>query len=46
MEVVKNLFGEEVGKRYMLGITRTDEVEYEKVSPAEALNAAFIRPGT
>jgi len=43
MEVVKNLFGEEVGKRYMLGITRSDEVEYEKVSFAEAVEASFIQ---
>jgi len=43
MEVVKNLFGEEVGKRYMLGITRTDEVEYEKVPLGEAVKAAFIQ---
>jgi regulator of sigma E protease len=43
MEKVKNLFGEEVGERYMLGITRTDEVEYEKVPFVEALKASFIQ---
>lgn len=43
MEKVKNLFGEEVGQRFMLGITRTDEIEYEKVSPGEAVQAAFIQ---
>jgi len=43
MEKVKNLFGEEVGERYMLGITRSDEVEYEKVSLLEAVKASFIQ---
>jgi len=43
MEKVKNLFGEEVGERYMLGITRSDEVEYEKVSLFEAVKASFIQ---
>ncbi len=43
MEKVRNLFGEEVGERYMLGITRTDEVKYEKVSFVEAVKAAFIQ---
>jgi regulator of sigma E protease len=43
MEKVKNLFGEEVGERFMLGITRSDEVEYEKVSLGTAVKAAFIQ---
>lgn len=43
MEKVKNLFGEEVGERYMLGITRSDEVEYEKVPLFEAVKASFIQ---
>jgi regulator of sigma E protease len=43
MEKVKNLFGEEVGERYLLGITRSDEVEYEKVPFVEALKASFIQ---
>jgi regulator of sigma E protease len=43
MEKVKNLFGEEVGERFMLGITRSDEVEYEKVSFGTAVQAAFIQ---
>lgn len=43
MEKVKNIFGEEVGERYLLGITRSDEVEYEQVSFAESVKAAFIQ---
>jgi regulator of sigma E protease len=43
MEKEKNLFGEEVGERFMLGIKRSDEVEYEKVSLFEAVKAAFIQ---
>jgi regulator of sigma E protease len=45
MDEVKNLFGEAVGKRYLLGITRTDEVKYEKVSLLIAVKAAFIQTG-
>ncbi|MBU0675012.1 MAG: RIP metalloprotease RseP [Proteobacteria bacterium] len=36
-----NLFGETVGQRYMLGIARSDEVVYEKISPVRALLAGF-----
>ncbi len=43
MEKVKNLFGEEVGERFMLGISRSDEVEYEKVPLIEAVKASFIQ---
>ena len=32
MDKVKNLFGEEVGERYLLGISRSDELEYKKIS--------------
>jgi len=39
----KNIFGEETGKRYMLGITRSDEVTYEKVSIWVALQAGFAQ---
>ena len=38
---VKNIFGEVTGKRYLLGIARSDEVTYEKVSVHEALLAGF-----
>ncbi|MBU0480678.1 MAG: RIP metalloprotease RseP [Proteobacteria bacterium] len=37
----RNLFGEEVEKRYMLGIVRSDEVTYEKISIIEAIFAGF-----
>ncbi len=43
MEKVKNLFGEEVGQRFMLGITRSDELEFVKVSFGGAVQAAFIQ---
>lgn len=38
---VKNIFGEEVGERLMVGIARFEEVVYEKVSLARALEAGF-----
>ena len=43
MEEVKNIFGEVVGKRYLLGITRSDEIRYKKVGPVESIKAAFIQ---
>ncbi len=43
MEKVKNIFGEEVGQRYLLGITRSDEIRYKKVGVVESLKAAFIQ---
>ena len=39
----RNIFGEEVGKRYMLGISRSDEVTYEAVSLWGALRAGFVQ---
>lgn len=41
MQQVKNIFGEATGKRYLLGITRSDKVKYKKVSVFEALVAGF-----
>jgi regulator of sigma E protease len=41
MQKVKNLFGEEVGERYMLGIVRSDEVRYQAASIGEAGDAAL-----
>lgn len=41
MEKKKNIFGEEVGERYMIGISRTDEVKYVKVSLGRAFVAGF-----
>ena len=43
MQQVKNLFGEEVGQRYMLGIVRDDVLEYTKVSVLESSKAAFMQ---
>ncbi len=37
----KNVFGETVGKRLMLGISRTDEVDYEEVSLGQAFLAGL-----
>lgn len=38
---IKNIFGEVVGKRYLLGITRSDEVFYEKISIGKAFIAGL-----
>jgi len=43
MEKMKNIFGEEVGERYMLGITRSEGIVYQKTTLPEALQAAFIQ---
>lgn len=43
MEKIKNLFGEEVGQRYMLGITRSDAITYTKTSLGAAFEAACIQ---
>jgi regulator of sigma E protease len=43
MEKVKNLFGEAVGERYLLGITRTDEVDYVHAGILESAKAACIQ---
>lgn len=42
----KNLFGEKVGERLMLGITRADELVYEKVSLFRSLTAGFTQTWT
>ena len=39
MEKTRNIFGEEVGERYMVGIARSEEVTYEKVGFITALQA-------
>ncbi len=41
MEKMKNIFGEDVGERYMLGISRSEEVVYKRVSLIESISAAF-----
>ncbi|MBU0729918.1 MAG: RIP metalloprotease RseP [Proteobacteria bacterium] len=43
IQEVKNLFGETVGERLLLGISRTDEVEYEKVSIFKAFSAGLTQ---
>lgn len=42
MEKVKNLFGEEVSERYMLGITRNDEIVYNPAGLGQAFKASLI----
>ena len=41
LETTKNIFGEEVGERYMVGIARSEEVTYEKVGFIKALQAGI-----
>ncbi len=43
MQKVKNLFGEAVGDRYMLGIVRSDEIRYKKATVGESCQAALIQ---
>ena len=46
MEKTRNIFGEEVGERFMVGIARSDEVTYEKVGFIEALKASISQTWT
>jgi len=43
MEETKNIFGEKTGKRYLLGITRSDAIQYRTVGTFEAARAACIQ---
>ncbi|MDD2463680.1 MAG: RIP metalloprotease RseP [Desulfobulbus sp.] len=43
MQEVKNLFGEVVGKRYMLGIVRSDEIRYAEASIGQACQGALVQ---
>lgn len=43
MEEVKNLFGEVVGKRFMLGIVRSDEIRYVEASIGQSCQAALLQ---
>ncbi len=43
MQKMKNLFGEEVGDRFMLGIVRSDEIRYKKIGVGESCQAALIQ---
>jgi regulator of sigma E protease len=46
MEKTKNIFGEVVGERYMVGIARSEEVTYEKVGSLAALEAGISQTWT
>jgi len=46
LEQSKNIFGETVEERYMLGIVRSQEVTYERVSPWRALTAGLEQTWT
>jgi len=41
LEVTRNIFGEETGERFMIGIARSEEVTYEKVGFLKALQAGI-----
>ena len=41
MEKTRNIFGEEVGERFMIGITRSEDVTYEKVGFLGAIEAGM-----
>jgi regulator of sigma E protease len=43
IQKMKNLFGEEVGERYMLGIVRSDEIRYKEAGIVESCRAALIQ---
>ena len=42
---VKNVFGEEVEQRYMIGIVKDDEVSYNRVGLLQAFSTPAGRPG-
>jgi regulator of sigma E protease len=41
LEIDKNIFGEETGKRYILGISRSSKVYYEPSSLGESITTGF-----
>jgi regulator of sigma E protease len=41
MDSVKNVFGEEVEQRFMIGIVKKDIIEYDRVGPIKALQAGI-----
>ena len=43
IQKVKNIFGEEVGDRYMLGIVRSEEIRYTKATLLESGKAALMQ---
>ncbi|MBU0484057.1 MAG: RIP metalloprotease RseP [Proteobacteria bacterium] len=46
IQPTRNIFGEETGERYIIGITRTDEIKYKPVSIGTALMAGFSQTWT
>ncbi len=46
MEKTRTIFGEEVGERYMIGISRSEEVIYEKVGFVQSLQAGISQTWT
>jgi len=43
MEATRNIFGEEVGQRYLIGIARSQEVTYEKVGFLKSIQASVVQ---
>jgi len=43
VDSVKNIYGEEVEKRYMIGIAKDDETRLTRVGPVQALTDAWLR---
>jgi regulator of sigma E protease len=43
VQASRDIFGEKTGDRYMLGISRSDNITYEPVSLWEALKAGFVQ---
>jgi regulator of sigma E protease len=43
MQTMKNLFGEAVGERFMLGIVRSNELHYKKATIGESGQAALMQ---
>ncbi len=43
MQKIKNLFGEAVGERFMLGIVRNEEIRYKKATLGESCQAALMQ---
>lgn len=41
LETTRNIFGEEVGERYLIGIARSEEIIYEKVGFIKSLQAGI-----
>lgn len=43
MDKVKNIFGEEVEQRYMIGVVKADALVYERVGVIQSIEAAFAQ---